>query len=494
MIQKKTKVVATIGPASQDPATLEKMIKAGMNVARLNFSHGTYESFEQIIKTIRTVSNKLRIPVAIMQDLQGPKIRVGEMPKTGVTLKNGSQITLTTKDIVGTETLIPVQYKHLAKDVKPHDKILMCDGMLELSVIKVHGTDIDCKVVIGGLLESHKGINVPTASISANPITPKDLEDLKFGLSQDVDFVALSFEKSAVNIKELKDLIKKHWPHARTKHAKAHAHHGIHAHDWGNPKGTYPKIVAKIERHEAITNLESIIEATDVVMVARGDLGVEISPEQVPLFQKEIIHLANLHGKPVITATEMLLSMVNSPRASRAEISDAANAVFDHTDALMLSNESAVGKYPVKAVETLSKVAASIEHELKKHQHFLPNNLYKDNVPTSYATCAAAAELAKNMQVKLIVALTGSGFTAQHIAKHRIYIPIVAITEDPKVQKQLQMTWGLSRVFVRKLDMRNYLTQVRQLLIDKKLVEKKDKVVIVTNASKEEKLISTITI
>lgn len=468
MIHKKTKVVCTIGPASEKPAVLEKMIAAGMNVARINFSHGDYKEFDRIIKNIRRASRKMKTPVAIMQDLQGPKIRVGEMPEAGINLKNSARVTLTTRQVKGTQDLIPVQYKHLPEDVGRGDKILLCDGMIELEVIKSGRQDILCRVTTGGLVKSHKGINVPTASISANPITDKDKRNLKFGISRDVDYVALSFVKNAKNIAELRDLIRK---------LKGKA-----------------KIIAKIERHEAIVHLEEIIHEADGVMVARGDMGVEMPPEQVPIIQKKMIRMANIHGKPVITATEMLQSMIENPRATRAEVSDVANAVFDHTDAIMLSNESAVGKYPVQATLTLSKVAASTENEMKKHGYFLPATLFTENQPISYATCRAASEMAVKIGAKIVVALTMSGFSAQHIAKHRIHIPILVITQDPKVEKQLQLVWGINKVFVQKINFRNFAAQLRKILLKKKLVKAEDKVVVVTNASKAEKLISTIII
>jgi pyruvate kinase len=471
MINKRTKIVCTIGPASDKVSTLEKMIRSGMDVARLNFSHGTYPEFKRIIENIRQASKNLGIPIAIMQDLQGPKIRVGEIAAEGIMLKKGRFVTLTVRNVTGSDgkqTVIPVQYRHLPKDVKKGDRILLCDGMIELHVLSVDGQDINCKVIVGGLVGKHKGINVPTASISANPITDKDRKDLAFGLKNDVDYVALSFVKNAQNIAELRDLI-------RAGRGRA-------------------KIIAKVERHEAIRNMEEIIHEADAVMVARGDMGVEIAPEKVPVIQKKLIGMANLHGKPVITATEMLQSMIENPRATRAEVSDAANAVIDHTDAIMLSNESAVGKYPVKACLTLAKVAASTEKELQKHYRMLPERLFRENQPVSYATCAAGAELAKDIGAKLIVALTGSGFTAQHIAKHRIYIPIVAVTDDPKVQKQLKLVWGVSRALVFKIDFKDPLRQVRKLLLQKKLAGPGDKVVVVSNASKGEKLISTIII
>ncbi|HLG26023.1 MAG TPA: pyruvate kinase [Candidatus Gracilibacteria bacterium] len=467
MVSKKTKIVCTIGPASASKIVLKKMVRAGMNVARLNFSHGKYSEFDEIVRNIRAVSKELNIPVAIMQDLQGPKIRVGLMPKDGVTVKKGKTVILTVKKTSGNEKLIPVQYRHLPKDVSKGDKILISDGLIELKVLKKTTTDIYCTVIEGGKIESNKGINVPTASISANPLTAKDLKDLNFGLAHDVDYVALSFVRTAKDIANLREII-------RRKRARA-------------------KIVAKIERHEAVKNLEEIIHETDGVMVARGDLGVEVPPETVPIIQKKIIHLANLHGKPVITATEMLQSMVTNPRATRAEVSDVANAVFDHTDAVMLSNESAVGKYPVKAVETLARVAQSTEHELEKHEQFLPSRLFEKNEPLSYATCSGAAELAKNMKAKLIVAITYSGFTAQHIAKHRIHVPIIVLTEDPKVEQQMQLVWGVQKtIVVNNLEKSLSAQSMRKLLLQKKLAQRGDSVVVVVNASRGEKLISTI--
>ena len=468
MTEKKTKIVCTLGPACESEEVLTEMVKAGMNVARLNFSHGTYDNFTKLIETIRNVSKKLNQPIAIMQDLQGPKIRVGNFPKEGVLLKEDSTVTLTIDDVDGTDTIIPIQYKELYKDVNANDKILLCDGLMELKVLEIKGTDIICKVVIGGILKTHKGLNVPTASISADPITPKDKEDLIFGLKNNVDYVAISFVKTAEHIKELRELIKKHDGHAL--------------------------IVAKIERHEAVKNIESIIHETDGVMVARGDMGVEISAELVPIIQKRIIHLANLHGKPVITATEMLQSMVDSPRATRAEVSDIANAVFDHTDAVMLSNESAVGKYPVQAVQTQARTSLAIEEELKKYQNYIPNRLFINDVPLSYATSSVAAEMAKDINAKLIVTITNSGFTARQIAKHRIFIPIIAITEDERVQRQLQLVWGINKVFVEKINGENQISQIKELILKNNLAKEGDKIVIAINTDLEEKHISTIVI
>jgi pyruvate kinase len=458
MIHDRTKIVCTIGPASESLNILRKMVLAGMDVARLNFSHGTYKQYEKIISNIRKISKELDVPIAILQDLQGPKIRVNKMPKQGVTLKKGQEIILSTSLHIGSKNIISVQYKNLPREVKTKDKILIKDGMIELRVLKTKKDEILCKVEIPGTVFSNNGINVPTASIKAKVITEKDKKDLAFGLKHNVDYVALSFVKKAKNIRDLRSLIKND-----------------------------TKIIAKIERHEAIRNLENIIEEADGIMVARGDLGVEIKPEQVPLVQKKIIHHANLHGKPVITATEMLASMIKNPRATRAEISDAANAIFDHTDALMLSNETAVGKFPVKAVQTLSKVAKSTEKELEKHKQFLPNKLYEENVPVSYALCSSAARLARNIDAKAIVAITKTGFTARHISKHRIYVPIIAITESEKVRREMQLVWGVERAFVGKSDYR-----LEEIIKKHKLAKKGDKIVVVSNASGGEKVIRSL--
>lgn len=468
MSKKQTKIVCTIGPASLEKATLKKMIKAGMNIVRLNFSHQGYEIYHQVIKNVRELEKEMGLRVAILQDLQGPKIRVGKMPEEGIMLKKNGATILTPKNIIGDKKTIPVQYKKLASDISKKDRILINDGLIELEVVTIKNKDIHCKVITGGLVKSNKGINVPTASISAHPITTKDKKDLAFGIEHDVDYVALSFVKNAKNIEELRDLI-------RRKHGRA-------------------KIIAKVERHEAVDNLEEIIKEADGVMVARGDMGVEINPEKVPLIQKQMIHLANLHGKPVITATEMLQSMVENARPTRAEVSDVANAIFDHTDAIMLSNESAVGKYPVKAVAMMSKIATSTEKDLSKNQHFLPNRLFHDRHPVSYATCASAARLAEEINAKLIVTVTYSGFTTKHVSKHRIYIPIIAITEDEKIARQLQLVWGVQKVFLAKVSAADREKTVKKILLKNKLVKKNDKVVIVSNASNNEKTISALII
>lgn len=473
-MENRTKIICTIGPASEDRRVISKMIASGMDCVRLNFSHGTYDQFTRIIKNVRSVAKELGREIAIIQDLQGPKIRVGEMPATGIEVLNNQSVILTTDDIPGTinsgktkSTLIPIQYKHLPRDVKKGDVILIDDGLIELHVVSVNSakTEIDCKVIVGGVIKSHKGINVPTASLSANPLSEKDREDLMFGIKSDVDYIALSFVRDEKNIADLRDILRKH---------KCRA-----------------KIIAKIERHEAITRLEEIIKATDAVMVARGDLGVELPAEQVPLHQKKIIQLSNIYGKPVIVATQMLDSMVTNARATRAEISDAATAIFDHADALMLSNETAVGKYPVEATHTLFKVATAVERDLAKHQELL--NLAKpETMQLVDATCLNACKLAHDIGAKFIVAITRSGYTTREIAKYRPFIPIITFTPYVHVQRELALVWGATHSFAQYIHLDNPLTQIRETLIKHKLVKKGDEIV-VCNAGfgKKEKLITT---
>lgn len=460
----RTKIIATIGPTSEEASVLRKMLHAGLDCVRLNFSHGTYAQFSKIIRNIRELGKEVGREIAVIQDLQGPKIRVGELPAEGVTVHHGDTVTLNVK---AEKNTIPIQYRNLPRDVKKGDTILIDDGLIELTVEKVNAdhTHIACRVEVGGIIKSHKGMNVPTASISAQPLTPKDRKDIDFGVKHGVDYVALSFVKEAKNIYELKRLL-------RQKHSHA-------------------KIIAKIERHEAITNMEKIIQAADAVMVARGDLGVEIPAEEVPVHQKKIIHLCNVYGKPVIVATQMLNSMIENSRATRAEISDAANAIFDHADALMLSNETAVGKHPVDATRTLAKVAAAVENHLKKDPHLL-NLKRPEDMPIVNATCLNANKLAQDIHAKFMVAITRSGYTAREMAKYRPFIPIIVFTPDIHVARQMALVWGVRHSFVQFIHLGNPVIQIRKTLVAAGLVKKDDEIV-VCNAGfgRREKLITT---
>lgn len=459
-----TKFVCTIGPASEDLKTLEKMIHAGMDCARLNFSHGTYKNHAKLVKNIRKVAKKTGVPVAIMQDLQGPKIRIGNIKKGGIDVKKNSEITLTCSK--NPKNKIPVQYKNLCKDVKKGNILLVDDGMIELKVIKVKNNDIICRVLNTGTIKKNKGINVPDAKISINPITEKDKKDLKFGLKQDIDYVALSFVSEAKNIHDLRKLINKHNKNV--------------------------KIIAKIERSEAVKNLEEIIEASDALMVARGDLALEVGPENVPIIQKRMIKLCNLAGKPVITATQMLQSMVNKPQPTRAEVSDIANAIFDHSDAIMLSNETAVGSYPVKAVKIFAKVAQKVENELKKHEELLPVRSVKNKVNIYDALSYQACMLAETINADGIIVVTKSGKSARFVSKHRSYIPTAVITPFEKVRNQLSLYWGLNTILVEKISNKTYLKDIKKIIKKQKIIKKGKKAVILFAYTKEKHIVSSI--
>ncbi|MDP3685914.1 MAG: pyruvate kinase [bacterium] len=422
-MEKRTKIVCTIGPASESVAVLTRMLRAGMDVARLNFSHGTYVHHRTLIRNLRSAAESTKKPLAILQDLQGPKIRIGELPPSGIVLKKGQRVILstaaTTFSILNSQFSIPVQYRQLHRDVSKGDRLLLDDGNLELRVEQVRGRTISATVIVGGRLMSHKGINVPTASLSANPLTAKDLRDLRFGLQQQVDFVALSFVRKASDVARLRRLIQR-----------------------GMKRGsTPPRIIVKIERREALDHLDEIIEAADGVMVARGDLALEADAASVPIYQKTMIRKCLEAAKPVITATEMLGSMVEKPRPTRAEISDVANAVIDHTDATMLSAESATGKYPVQSVETMAHVIR--DTEASPWDDFLtPLAVPADEHPV-LAVSAAACRVAKDIGAKALVAVTTTGFTARAIARHHPPIPILAVTGNATVARQLALSWGV---------------------------------------------------
>lgn len=469
MYQKNTKIVCTLGPSTDSVTEIEQLVSAGMNVARLNFSHGTYENHSKILKSLHTVEKKMKKRIGVMQDLQGPKIRVGEMPEEGIQIKKGQEVEFTIQKTKGKtdgkKTLIPIQYKGITKDLKKKDSMYIDDGLMLVEVLKKSKTSLFCKVKIGGTVYSRKGINCPTASISASPITAKDKNDLEFGLKNNVDYIALSFVKSKRDIDALRKMIK--------------------------AKRKSTKIIAKIERHEAVKNLREIIKAADGVMVARGDLGIEIPAEKVPIVQKLIIKLARKYGKPVITATQVLQSMVENARATRAEISDAANAVFDSTDAIMLSNESAVGRYPFKAARTLTKVSMEVEKEIQKHPE-----LYEGDTPaiisTLCGTCLNASEMARDIKADAIIVYSEDGYTARHIVRNRLFTPIITVTPEEKTAQELTLVWGINQVYVKKIAKnKDKISQILKYLKQVKAVKKNQKVVIVCHASKKDSLIST---
>ncbi|HBC75984.1 MAG: pyruvate kinase [Candidatus Wallbacteria bacterium GWC2_49_35] len=421
-----TKIICTIGPSSGNPATITRLMEAGMDVARLNFSHGTHESHLANITMIRQAAKELGCRTAILADLQGPKIRVSKLPDSKpITLTDGAEVTITTRENCFGPDIIPTIYKNLPLDVKAGSTILLDDGLLELKVIEVKSaTDILCRVTKGGLLKEKKGINLPDASVSAPPVTEKDFEDLEFALANGVDYVALSFVRHASDIENVKRFIHK--------------------------KSMNTPVVAKIERPEAVVNIDSILKAADAVMVARGDMGVELAPEKVPRIQKSIIQKCNLEGKPVIVATQMLESMISNPRPTRAEASDIANAILDGTDAIMLSGETASGLYPVEAVKMMSAIAREVEPVIVSRDHELKtrvlNPLYGAADSLCYATGAAAAEI----KAKLIVTYTESGSTALLVSKYRPRTPILAITMSEEIGRRVNLYWGVIPTVIEK--------------------------------------------
>lgn len=421
MHKKRTKIVCTIGPASSSEEMLTALMKAGMNVTRLNFSHGKHEDHAEFISRIRRLAEEVGEPITVLQDLQGPKIRAGELPEEGVELKAGEQVVFTTGEASIPERL-PVTYDRLHEDVKAGERILMDDGLLSAKVVSVEGQDVTCEIVDGGVLKSHKGINLPETKVSISSITEKDKEDLKFGLSQHVDWIALSFVRSAEAVRELRALI------------------GTYKEELGLEEEYPVRIIAKIEKREAVDHIDEILEEVDGIMVARGDLGIELPAEEVPMIQKDLILKCLKAAKPVVVATQMLDSMIRNPRPTRAEVSDVANAVIDHTDAVMLSGETATGEHPLEAVETMSKVVTEAEESPYDN---VPAGTIQNDISTSEGVSEVASLLASEIDAKLILVATMSGTTARAISRFRPELPIFAATVDKRVKHQLNLSWGV---------------------------------------------------
>ena len=414
----RTKIVATIGPATSSREMIREMVNQGMNVARLNFSHGSYDDHGNIVSLLRSVSQELDTPITILQDLQGPKIRVGILPDRGIELVKGEKITLVPQ---GSDTsnsaTVSIDYPHLAEEAQPGEQILLDDGLLELEIITIEGKTVICEVIEGGILKSRKGVNLPSLNLRLPSMTEKDQKNLEFGISQNIDWVSLSFVRQADDIRCLKQFL-------RDRNADI-------------------PVMAKIEKPQAIDNLDAIIAECDGIMVARGDLGVEMKPEKVPLLQKKIIRKCNLRNIPVITATQMLDSMINNPRPTRAEASDVANAIIDGTDAVMLSGESAVGKYPLKAVAMLAKIATSVEPDLQ----FVNNPPAKCD--QTHALSEAFNAIDKVLNLRYIVCFTATGYTAQIASGERPKGMVIAFTPNIDVYHRLNLVWGVKPVYLK---------------------------------------------
>ena len=424
---RRTKIVCTIGPASRSPERLRELMLAGLDVARLNFSHGDHGEHKENIERIRAAARQVGRPITILADLQGPKLRVGRLVEAGVQLEPGGEATLTTEPVVGkTADALPVQYRGLPRAVRSGDLILLDDGLLELRVLSTTRTTVRCRILVGGVLGSNKGMNLPRTPQDIQSITAKDRADLAFALEQGVDWVALSFVRSAQELIELKRLIAKL-----------------------NGASRRVPVMAKIEKPEALENIDAIIDHADGIMVARGDLGIEIRPEEVPMAQKALIQACNRAGIPVVTATQMLDSMIRNPRPTRAEASDVANAILDGTDAIMLSGETSIGAFPLEAVRTMARIAQEVERNCPRDSacgaQMAQAPLAADQAPLTIADAVshAARSAADNLRAAAIITPTSSGYTARLMSHQRPWMPIIAVTPDAHVQSELGLYWGV---------------------------------------------------
>lgn len=451
---KRTKIVATIGPASSDPKTLTALINAGMNVARVNFSHGDHAEQGAKMQNIRETAEKMQAPIAILQDLAGPKIRIGDFEDGSVTLVEGKKFTLSTTPTKGTVERVFIGYPYLHEEVKKGDIIMLDDGRRKLEVVGTKGTDVITTIIVGGTIKGRRGVNAPGAFRKVDPITKKDKLDLAFGLEQKVDFVALSFVRRAEDVKKLRTMIAKLSP----KHQ--------------------PAIIAKVETPEAIADIDGIIEASDGVMVARGDLAVEVSAENVPFLQKQIIEKCVLAGKPVITATQMLESMIHSPVPTRAEVADVANAILDGTDAVMLSEESALGSYPVRAVTMMATIAQKAENDALYHDIFR----YADHDATTDTVDAigrAVVDAAHAVDAKAIVALSETGHTARMISSYRPMHPIIVLTPHARTARRLALSFACHPIIATSFEkLTEAVADAKQAMLKTKIVAKGDNFVI----------------
>ena len=416
---KKTKIVCTLGPVSQSEETLTKLIENGLNVCRFNFSHGSHEEHKERMDIVKKVRDELKKPVAILLDTKGPEIRTGNFADPEVFLEEGSKFIITMADVIGNKEMCTVSYKGLAEDVVEGDTILIDDGLVGLKVENVVGEEIHCVVENSGIVKNHKGVNVPGVKINLPALTPKDISDIEFGITQGIDFIAASFVRKASDVLAIREVLE-------------------------NNNATDIQLISKIENQEGVDNLDEILQVSDGLMVARGDLGVEIPTEDIPIVQKQMIKKCNALGKPVITATQMLDSMIRNPRHTRAEVTDVANAIYDGTDAIMLSGETAAGKYPVEAVKVMAAIAKRIEETLDYDTILRSKGLNNTNVTDaiSYATCTTA----KSLTASGIVTSTSSGYTARMVSKFRPKTPIIAATPNERTSRQLSLSWGVYTV------------------------------------------------
>ncbi len=455
IVECKTKIVATIGPATSSPEKIELLARAGVDVFRINFSHGTEGEHINTISSIKNIAEKLDFPIAILQDLQGPKIRLGKIRNGKAFLENGAEFILTIKNIEGDAHIASITFPAVINDVSPGEVIFINDGLIKLKITKVDKENIYTRVIEGGEISDHKGVNFPNTRLSVPAITEKDKCDLEFGLKHGVDLVALSFVKSPEEVEELRNLMKHY--------------------------GRVVPIISKIEKWEAVENLEEIVDVSDGIMVARGDLGVEMPIEEVPVIQKKIISMCNKKGKPVITATQMLNSMIENPTPTRAEVTDIANAIFDGTDAVMLSNETAVGKYPLESVSVMRKVIKNTEKSsiFRKFLKERTDNEKLEESSVSEAIALSANKIAENIKAKAIITATESGRTALLVSKYRPGVPVIALTPKIETLKYLTLKWGIIPVKVSTFKtVDEILQKATEIAKERRIVKSGDTVVI----------------
>jgi len=452
---KSTKIVCTIGPKSQSYQIISDMALAGMNVVRINLSHGNYDFHKKTIQLTRRVSEEFSKHIGIILDLQGPKIRTGKLKKEMVVLNRGDRFILTTDNIEGDWKIQSINYSEFPNEVKKGDRIFLDDGNIELKVLEVDGSNIICEVLNGGSISSYRGVNLPDTYIKLPSLTQKDRDDLIFGLEHEVDFIALSFVRKAGDIEELKDFLQKN--------------------------GRSIPVISKIEKPEAVKNINQIVEISDGIMVARGDLGAETSPQEVPIIQKMLIDLCNRSGKPVITATQMLESMIHHPRPTRAEASDVANAIFDGTDAVMLSGETAVGEYPVQSVKVMSDIALRTEKEIfSKISPIKRKEITPSQCSIPEAVCFSASKLPSLLKLSYIIAFTLSGTTARLMSKYRPPVPVIALSPKLEMLRRLSLSWGVYPEYIREVDLAEELIgEAEKILVQRGLCKEGDIVLLV---------------
>jgi pyruvate kinase len=459
---RKTKILATLGPKSSDVESIKQLITAGVNAVRLNMSHGSYDFYSSLFENIHTVRTELNSPLAILADLQGPKIRIGELAEPEIEIFSGERIEITVDDIIGNNKIISTSYKSLSKDADIGDLILINDGLIRLKIISKKEKSVECEIENGGILSLRKGMNLPGMKLSTPALTDKDFEDLNFLMSKSVDYIALSFVRKPEDIFQLKD--------------------------WLNKKEKSIPVIAKIEKKEAIDSFDSILNVADGIMVARGDLGVEASPARVPVIQKEIIKRCNENGKLVITATQMLESMITSPIPTRAEAADVANAVWDGTDVVMLSGETSVGKYPIETVKMMNEIITNAE------QHFNLNENIKFQVPEALeenlfdSVLKGITSVAEQIKATAIVVFTYKGRAARGLAKFRPSAKIIAISDSFETMNNLCLRWGVNSLYINKIDKQHAaINEAKELILKSGLVNKGDLVIFLSRAPLSEK-------